>query len=139
MRKQIIIIGIGLILFHSLTELHSLITVLNKQVSGLSVDLFLSPAYKMLLQFCWYLKMNFDSLLVIATYYFFAWVASKYSRRLFYIASVWFLYHVLDLYMFWWNYKSTYWVYWCLLIAGTIQTVLLLIPIKERAKIVSME
>jgi hypothetical protein len=93
----------------------------------------------MLLAIQWYLKMSLDDLMVISTYFFFAWVANKYSRKLFFIISIWFFYHLLDLYMFWWNYKSTYWAYWSLLLIAVIQTIILLIPIKEKGRVVSME
>lgn len=139
MKIKILIIGIGLIFFHLLTELHSLLNYKYPSVAQTQVDIFLSKTYKMLLAIQWYLKMSLDDLMVISTYFFFAWVANKYSRKLFFIISIWFFYHLLDLYMFWWNYKSTYWAYWSLLLIAVIQTIILLIPIKEKGRVVSME
>lgn len=139
MRKEVTIIGLGLILLHLFTEAHSILAVCKQSLAETAIDLFISPTYKMLLTIQWYLKMNFDSLLVIGTYYLLAWVSAKYSKRLFYIACVWFFYHCIDCYLFWWNYKSTYSVYWALGAVMTLQTVVLLIPIKEKAKVVCLQ
>jgi len=138
-RAKITIIGIALIVFHILTEAHSILRYRDQALADSELDLFFSATYKMLLAVKWYLKMGFDDLLIISTYFFFAWVAGKYSRRLLMIVSLWFFYHLADLYMFWWNYKTSYWAYYILLIACVIQTIILIVPVKERTPVINMQ
>lgn len=138
MRTKITIIGIALIVFHILTEVHSILRYRDQALADSELDLFFSATYKMMLSVKWYLKMGFDDLLITSTYFFFAWVAGKYSRRLLMIVSIWFLYHLADLYMFWWNYKTSYWAYYGLLAFCVAQTIVLMIPVKEKTPVISM-
>lgn len=111
----------------------------DQALADSELDLFFSATYKMMLSVKWYLKMGFDDLLIISTYFFFAWVAGKYSRRLLMIISIWFLYHLADLYMFWWDYKTSYWTYYSLLAFCVAQTIMLMIPVKEKSPVISMQ
>jgi len=136
MRAKVTVIAIALWLFHVATEIHSLI---SPAIALQELDLFFSAIYKRMLTIQWYLKMSFDDVLLIFTYFFAAWLSGKYSKRLFMIVTQWFFFHLADLWMFWWNYKSSYWTYYSLLIGAALTTILLVIPIKERARVVSME
>ena len=138
MRKQVIIINVILLIFHFLTESHSLISTISKDFGDQRFDLFFAADYKMQLPFKWYLKMNFDSLLVLVIVYLWGRTAAYYSRRLMYTLGIWVLYHTIDLWMFWYNYKSSWWVYWSMLIFTIPITVMLLIPIKEKAKVIEL-
>jgi hypothetical protein len=101
-------------------------------------DLFISSDFKMQLPVKWYLKMQFDSFLVLLILFLWGSTAQYYSRRLFYTLTIWVLYHGVDIWMFMYNYKSTWWVYWSMLIFAMAIIIISVIPIKEKAKIVSM-
>lgn len=138
MRKQVILINIILVAFHFLTESHSVLSTFSKEMGDRTYDWFLSPSYQRDLPLKWYLKMNFDSLLTLVVIFLWHRTAQYQSRRLFFTLAVWVLYHMADLSLFWWNYKSNWPTYWSMLAVAVVLTIVILMPIKEKAKVVDM-
>lgn len=139
MRKKVILINVLLIAFHFFTESHSIVSAVSKELGDREYDWFLSPSYERGLPLKWYLKMNFDSLLVLVILFLWHRTALYQSKRLFFTLAVWVLYHMADLSLFWWNYKSSWPTYWSMLAVAIALTIIVLMPIKEKAKIVSMD
>lgn len=81
----------------------------------------------------WYMKMNFDTMLEIVLSFVSAAISIRYSYKLFCIMSLVFIYLVIDLFAFWYNYKSFVPMYWVLLVF-IIASVLILIFVKEKKK-----
>lgn len=83
--------------------------------------------------------MNFDSLLVLVILFLWHRTALYQSKRLFFTLAVWVLYHMADLSLFWWNYKSDWPTYWSMLVVTISLTVIVLMPIRERAKVIELK
>lgn len=139
MRGKVIFINVLLIVFHFLTESHSVVSTINKEFGDRTFDLFIDSDYHRQLAVKWYLKMNFDSLLVLVILFLWHKTAAYQSRRLFFTLAIWVLYHMIDLALFWWNYKSSWPTYWAMLAVAISLTIIILAPIKEKAKVVSMD
>jgi hypothetical protein len=139
MRKKVILINVSLLLFHFLTESHSLVSTISKDFGDQPYDFFLSSDFKMQLPIKWYLKMNFDSLLVLVILFLWGKTALYHSRRLAYTLGIWVVYHMLDLWFFWFDYKSSWATYWVMLVFSAILIIVLSIPVKEKAKVINME
>ena len=116
-----------LIIAHLLTELHSLVYALNPKTAETEVDLFLSPSFQFKLSIQWYLKMMFDDVLVVVLCFLLANAWKNYSRALYWIATIYAYYHIIDLYLFYWNYKRTVAVYWFMGLAAAIAIIILCI------------
>lgn len=127
MKVKILLIGIVLIVAHLLTELHSVVYALDPKAANSEVDLFLSPQFQFKLSVQWYLKMMFDDLLVVVISFIAAHFARDHSYVLFWILTIFAYYHIIDLFLFFWNYKRTVAVYWFLGAASTTGVVLLFI------------
>lgn len=138
MRRRVIFINAMLIIFHFLTESHSVVSAISKEFGDRPYDLFMDANYHRQLAVKWYLKMNFDSLLVLVILFLWHRTATYQSRRLFFTLAVWVFYHIIDLFLFWWDYKSNWPVYWAMLAVGIAVTIIILLPIKEKAKVVEM-
>lgn len=124
MRSRYYAIVALLIGSHLLTELHTFLMWANPKTITMYVDnWFLKPKFKVdHLSVLWYLKMIEDSLLVVAILFsgacqcytvnyekYLQW--QRYSLRLYSIWVIYFAYHLFDLAMFLYNYKTTYWLY----------------------------
>lgn len=127
MKMKIIVIGIVLIVVHLLTELHSILYAIDPKAANSEVDLFLSPQFQFKLTVQWYFKMMFDDLLIVILCFLLANSYKNYSFVLHLIAIIYAFYHIIDLFLFFWNYKRTVAVYWFLGSASTIGVVLLFI------------
>lgn len=119
MNRKVIILSVLLIIGHILTELHSFIFKVYPQTYSLEYDLFLSPSYKMKINFLWYIKMVFDNLLILIVFFVLAKIALSYSRGLFYVVVIYIFYHIADFLSFVWDYKSSHGIYWFLLACTT--------------------
>src|SRR5690349_8269565 len=130
MKRTILIIGLLLIVSHILTEAHSILNALY-HINNVAYDVFWSAKFKMLLSLQWIIKMNGDDLLVIIIFFIAAYIARKYSKRLTLILFVWALYHVVDIFLFWFNYKSDPYTYWNMIVFCTMETLMLFLPLRE--------
>lgn len=133
MKRFTIIIACMVLIALVLTESHSVLYAVKKSIAEKKLDLFLSPTYKRDLQVMWYMKMNFDTMLEIVLSFVSAAISIRYSYKLFCIMSLVFIYLVIDLFAFWYNYKSFVPMYWVLLVF-IIASVLILIFVKEKKK-----
>lgn len=124
MRRRYFTIVALLVGSHLLTELHTFIMWVNPSAITTYVDgWFIKPGFSVYrLSVLWYFKMIEDGLLIISILFagacqscctnygtYLQW--QRYSFRLYSIWIVYFLYHVFDLIMFMYDYKTTYWLY----------------------------
>lgn len=116
-------IVISLIFFVSLTELHSFVYKLFPETYDIEVDYFLSPNFKLNLRLLWYLKMNTEDLLRLNLFVILILLAP--SRRVLWVFSIYFVYFVIDFFLFLWNFKETAEIYWFLL-AATVLSILII-------------
>lgn len=135
MRKRYYAIVVLLIGSHLLTELHTLIYWLDPQSQFNYVDnWFLKPGFRVdKLNVLWYFKMIEDLLLIAAILFaaasqsysisysrYLEW--QRYSLRLYIIWCIYFAYHCFDLLSFFYNYKTSYWLYVSVLSLVTISS-----------------
>lgn len=120
-----ILIAVSLIFFVFLTELHSFVLYFFPETEDLKVDYFLSPNFKLNLRLLWYLKMNTEDLLRLNLLVILMIVAP--SKFLLYIFSIYFVYFVIDFFMFLWNFKETSEIYWFLLAASALSILIIFI------------
>lgn len=104
-----------LIIGHLLTEVSSILYDIWPKWSDTEVYWFLSPWYHMKMERKWYIKMAADDMLWVITFYCFAKIAKQYSEYLFLAVFILFCYHLVDLLFFWWNFKTSHYVYWDML------------------------
>lgn len=140
MRKLIIWYGVLLIVGHLFTEVHSVLNAFYPKSATIKLDLFWSPSFKMDISILWFIYTIGNDLNVIITYFVLTNIAYRFSSALFFISSVFFLYHVIDIFLFCWNYKRTASVYWILLAAVIVSTIFLIIKKKiHKTSIISIE
>lgn len=132
MKRLSIILGIGIIVSLIATEFHSMLYLCSPKVAGRDIDLFVSPKYKMQLPVQWYMKMTFDDLFVIVLSFSAAAATYRYSYRIFLIFCCVFAYKVTDMILFWWDYKTSYTVYYMLVFAVILLILFLILPIEKK-------
>lgn len=133
MRNKYYIIVVLLIASHLLTELHTFIYWIDPSSQfNYCENWFLQPDFKVpKLNILWYLKMVEDILLIGAILFAAATQAysrnynsylewQRYSLRIYIIWCIYFAYHCFDLLAFFYNYKTTYWLYILVLSACTL-------------------
>lgn len=123
----------------TLTEVHSVVDGIWPVFAQRKIDLFASPDFHMTLTVQWYLKFTFEDMFLIVLSFTAAKIALKYSRKLCVVLHVIFFYQVIDLVLFYWNYKSSFQAYWLLLFTVILCIFLILRPEKKSAVIKSME
>lgn len=129
--------SVSLIIGHVLTEAHSLVSLLFPESANMEVNWFWQKIdFK--INILWWIKLITDDLLWCIVFFVMALIAKQYSLRLYFIVSVYFFYHVIDLFLFMYNYKQTTLVYWGLLAATIISTIALIWPIKATGKYKSL-
>lgn len=136
MRRIVITLVVLLITGHLLTEAASIASMISPALMEQKVNLFYTGGFEM--ERWWYVKMTCDDLLLVITYFCLARIAYQYSIKLFMIACVFTLYHTIDGYMFWYNYKQSHWLYWALLASVILSILLLILPFKVSGKYKSM-
>lgn len=140
MKKLTKSIAFALGIAHALTESYMLVYQIWKGSATTKANLFLDKsAIPEGIVVSWYIKFMTTDILWVVTYMAFARVAYHYSRKLFLVVGTFTLYHLLDFIMFMVNYKQSGWLYLTLLGLNILAVVILFIPLKERAKVVSME
>lgn len=131
-------IAILLIVGHVLTETHSVVRVVYPESLNVNVNWFWEKKFNFPISVLWWLKMVSEDVLWCITFFVMAKVSKNISRKFFLIACVYFVYHAIDLFMFLYDYKQTYLVYWLSLAATSAAVIFLIWPIKEKAKIIEM-
>lgn len=140
MRNKYYIIVVLLIVSHLLTELHTFIYWIDPHSQFDYCDnWFLKPNFSVpKLNILWYLKMIEDILLIGAILFAAATQAysrnynsylewQRYSLRLYTIWCIYFAYHCFDLLSFFFNYKTSYWLYVFMLSISTILAVIVVV------------
>lgn len=138
MKRFNVILAVTLLIATGLTEAHSIIRVLNPATESIQVNWFWKAGFDYAISILWMIKMMADEFLLIVTYFMMAYIALRFSLKTFLIISCFFFYWVVDNFLFYYNYKQTYWVFWTLLILLVFVVTLLLIPFKERGKFISL-
>lgn len=141
MKRKIIWVSIVLILSHLLLELSEIMeriwphlaTVYIKPIisSSFTPDWYVNNGFNYL----WWVKYNCDDLVWCISFLTMARIAYEFSFRLFCIVGMFFIYHVLDIIMLWWDYKTSHWMYWLLNVIIIISVVIILYPIKNKTAI----
>lgn len=133
-----VILGVG----HLLTEGGTFSWVTSGK-QPVYVQPFLSPSYKWYdpngIDLHWFIKYVTTDLLFCMTFFVLAKIAYRFSFRLFLIGITWFLYHCFDLFMLWWNFKTSYWLYLITYVAITATIVSLFVPEKRQAIVKSIK
>lgn len=106
--KQCIVL---LLVAHFLCEVPSILTELFPAWSIQKRDMFLCPWFHYSLKINWWMKYLSGDLFDIITYYCFAKVAKHYSVTLFLIIFVLLIYHIIDMFFFFWDFKTSHWIY----------------------------
>lgn len=101
-----------LVFSHLLTEASAICYEIWPQWSDRKIDPFLSPWYSNPMKIKWHIKFVCDDLCWIGTFYAFAKVAKQYSNFLFLTAIIFFCYHIMEVVMYFWNYKTSHYLYW---------------------------
>lgn len=142
MRKVTIISTVILGAGHLLTEAG---TVSYKLSGGepVYVNPFLSPSYKWYdpkgIDLHWFIKYVTTDFLFCLAFFVLAKVAYRFSFRLFLVGFIWFVYHCIDLFMLWWDFKTSYWLYIVMYAAVTGTIISLFVPEKQQAIIKSLK
>lgn len=126
MKKMIIWYGVLLIIGHLLGEAHSILRAFYPLVATTKLDLFWSSSPVLDIEVQWYVKMLCDDINLCIIFFVLTNVAYKYSAALFFVSSVFFLYHVIEVFLFMYNYKRSTGVYWLLLAAVIISVYFLI-------------
>lgn len=137
MRRKYYTIVALLVGSHLLTELHTFIMWVNPRATTVYVsNWFLKKGFAVEhLSILWYFKMVEDGLLVASILFsgacqscvssyeaYLQW--QRYSFRLHAIWLIYFCYHIFDLFMFMYNYKSSYGLYIVVLSFSTAASLL---------------
>lgn len=142
MKTFTIIICILLIFGHLLLESGALLQRYN-DFRPVYIDPFLSPSYKWYdekgISAYWWIQNNCVEFLWCVTFFVLAKVAYQYSFRLFLVGCVFFLYHVIDWFMMWWDYKTSNLFYYFLNGAIILAILSLFVPEKRQAVLKSLQ
>ena len=83
-------------------------------------DLFLSRTFKYKIQDYWYIKETCEDCKEILITLVTVKLAAKYSDFLFTATLILLVYSIIDLGMWWWNYATSVFSYWCILWAALV-------------------
>lgn len=87
----------------------------------------------------WYVKGISEHILWVCVLLCFANLALKISRKAFIIISIFGIYHLADFIMYFIDFSQSRWLYTLLLVVNVTALIAVFWPIKEKAKVVSME
>lgn len=139
MKRSLYIGVVVLLISHCLTEAYMLVWLIWPSTANTKLNLFISQDNTPNMSVLWYLKDLSDGVLWAVTYFFFAFVALMTSRKLFIILCILTLYHCLDGFMYMYNYKSSRWLYLALLSLNVAGIIVVMLPIKDRARIINLQ
>ncbi len=108
--KQSVLIIIGAIL---LGEVPSLLDDFFPEISGLKKNWYLRPGFSLKhdRQLCWVLKDSLNDVFVICILFVCCKFAKQYSDLAFIIMFVFLCYGLVDAGMYWWDFKTSHYVY----------------------------
>lgn len=79
------------------------------------MNLFLCPWFNYSIPVCWWVKYLTNDVFEVLVFYAFAKVAKQYSISLFLVIVVLLFYHIIDLAMYLWNFKTSHYMMWDML------------------------
>jgi hypothetical protein len=120
-----------LIIGHALTYMSVIVLKIWPDWTKEMVDKFWSPYFKFKMERYWYFKNATDLFLLAIVFYVLAKVANKFSTSLFLVAVIFFGYHVIDFFMFWWDFNGSFYLYVYLLWTCLVLIQTALFPFKE--------
>lgn len=140
MKKLTFGIALALIVAHLLTESYMIVWKIWEESATIKATLFIdNSSVPDGLSILWYIKYLSDDLLWVITYICFARIAYQYSLKMFLIISIFTIYHIIDMAMFCINFKSSRWLYLVLMGLDIIALIIIFLPIKNKAKVISIE
>lgn len=86
-----------------------------------------------------WIQLNAIEFLFCTVFFVLAKVSHKYSYKLFLVCCVFFLYHLIDYFMLWYDYKTSILFYWFLNGAIIVACCMLFIPERKQGKLKSFE
>ncbi len=130
MKKLTILLSIAMILGHAITELA---TILGRKFVYLQT-LMIKPFWgsKEEIAFLWYIKFMSEELLWCVTMFVLCKISYQYSFRFFTLSCVFFLYHLIDMTMFFYDFKRSYNAYMVLMIMMIAGIIALVWPYKKK-------
>lgn len=141
MKRTTIFLSVILIVGHLLTETGTLMYLIN-DYNPIYVHPFLSPNYQWHdpkgIDLFWFAKYMSEDFLLCIIFFVMARIAYQYSFRLFLIGVIFFFYHVFDLWMLLWNFKTSYWLYMVLYVVIILCIVSLFAPEKKQGIVKSI-
>lgn len=129
MKRKIIWMAILLMFGHLLAEMSGVLSKIFPEVLSGKANLFIKGGYEM--EYWWYVKFTMDDLLWVITFFVLTRLALMISYRLALVSLMFMVFHVIDAFMFWYDYKQSHKFYWGL-VALIFGIVILLLPLKER-------
>jgi hypothetical protein len=131
-----------LIISHLGLEAGAGLQMLNR-FENVYINPFRSPDYQ------WYdakgislyhwVQMNMIEFMICTIFFIFTIAVNKYSFRLFLIGCIFFLYHIVDWFMLWWDYKTSVLFYYFINAAVLLSIAALFVPEKKQAIIKSLK
>jgi hypothetical protein len=129
MRRLVIVLCLLLIFGHVLTEVASVLTRIWPEAMNQKVNLFWRGGFDM--ELYWYIKMSADDLLFTISFFVMSKIAYQYSFRLFLVCVVFFVYHLIDSLMFWYDFKTSHWFYWTMIVSVICTVMFLILPVEK--------
>lgn len=147
MKKLNIFLATWLVIAHVQLEVSPAIERIKPAYANEYINPFLDSGYKFPviegepegIQRKWWIKYCCNDIYRIMVFFVLTMVALRYSFLLGRIAALFFIYQVIDHALLWYNYRSTNWHYYLLNGVIIIGVILLFIPEKKRAKVISIE
>lgn len=137
MKRLTTTIGILLIVGLFLTEAHSILYIIAPDIANEPVNVFIDPpSFQISLE--WVVLNICQSLYIICLAFAGAKASIYFSSKLFRIMCVAFCYGVVDLFMFFYNYKREPYMFYVLVAACISSIVFLIMPEKKKSKYKSL-
>lgn len=143
MRRYTLFIAVLLIAGHLSLEFGELLEKLFPEYAEMRIDPFWDSSYEFPggqgIPLKWWVYYVSNDFLWVVVMFALTIVSGQYSFRLFRVCFIFFLYHIFDHLLMWYNYRSTHWVYWLMGIFYTAAVISMFFPEKKTAVIKSME
>jgi hypothetical protein len=115
--KRVILLLIGA---HFICEVSSIITEIWPVQSRREINWFISPQFEAKMPMNWWLKYLSDDVFNVVIFYCLGMIAKHVSNVLFLVCVVFLSYHIIDLIMYLWNFKTGHYFYFDLLYTAII-------------------
>lgn len=131
---------VALILAHFLTIAYTVLFAIDDKLPYIKANFFLDKsAMPGGIELAWYVKYITDHIVWCVTFAVLCGVSFRHHRKMFIVSSLFGVYHLIDFIMFLVNFNQSWWLYYSLFCVLGLAIIILLMPIKERSKVVSME